>query len=243
MIDENSDILAIIPARAGSKGLKGKNLRLLGGKPLIAWTIEAVIKCKTGLDVCFTTEDKKISDVAKSYGAPVYFLRNKRLAEDDTSSLMVLLDALSRMEEMRKRRYRYVMYLQPTSPFRHKDLVDKAVEFLKSSEGEVLSVVGVTPVKDSHPYWDMKMREDGVMEYYMDLDFPRPMRRQDLPSAYHLNGAISVTKRRYFDEAEDPMPAFGFPFKGLVMNEVESVNIDTEFDFSFAEFLLNCDLL
>ncbi len=231
------EVLAIIPARGGSKGLPGKNLKDLGGYPLIAWTIQAVKRSKYITDHCFTTEDETIAEVAKRFGAEVPFLRPKELAEDDTSSLAVLLHALSEMERVRSKRYDIVLYLQPTSPFRDSGVIDRAVKKLIEDE-RLVSVVGVKSVDDSHPFWDLK-EEDGVLRYYIeDLPFPRPLRRQDLPPAYHFNGAISVSRREYYDEAKDPMPVFGEPFGPVVMSEVESVNIDTIEDLLLARALL-----
>ncbi len=230
-------ILAIIPARAGSKGLPGKNLKELGGRPLIAWTIEAVKKSRYRLDMCFTTEDKEIASVAKGFGANVPFLRPEELAGDESSSLSVLLHALGEMERSSKIRYDFVIYLQPTSPFRDADVIDRAIELLVSNK-EANSVVGVTPVGDSHPYWDLRIDEKGFLDYFVKLDFPRPLRRQDLPAAYHFNGAIVATRRGYFDKAKDPMPVFCEPMLPVVMSWIESINIDTEEDFLLAQAIV-----
>jgi len=230
------DILCIIPARAGSKGLPGKNLKALGQMPLIAWTILWAKAVRYKMDVVFTTEDEEIAKIAESYGAQVPFIRPKELAEDNTSSLAVLLHALTETEKIKNKRYDFVMFLQPTSPFRHTGIIEKAIESLFCEAG-VLSAVGLQSVKDAHPYWTLNMDERNIVEYYLDID-PRPMRRQDLPQAYHLNGAISVSRREYFDRAQDPMPAFSYPFVGVPMEHWESVNIDTLEDWWWAEFVL-----
>ncbi len=231
------EVLAIIPARAGSKGLPGKNLKDLGGYPLIAWTIQAVKKSRYVTDSCFTTEDEEIARVAKRFGANVPFLRPKELAEDSTSSLAVLLHALLEMERLKEKRYDIVVYLQPTSPFRDSEVIDRAIEILLNDD-RLTSVVGVKSAGDSHPFWDLKER-DGILYYYIeDLPFPRPMRRQDLPPAYHFNGAIAVSRRDYYVQAKDPMPTFGQPFGPVVMDSIQSVNIDREEDLLLARALL-----
>ena len=230
-------ILAIIPARGGSKGLPGKNLMDLGGKPLIAWTIEAVLNSSYELDMCFTTEDKEIAECAIRFGATVPFMRPWELARDDTSSLSVLLHALFEMEKIKGIRYDYVLFLQPTSPFRNSFLIDKAISAIFNNN-EVVSAVGVSYAGDAHPYWCLYPDKKGVLRYYMELDRPRPMRRQDLPEAYHFNGSMSITRRAYFDTARDPVPAFGYPFVGIPMNRFESVNIDTQEDIDLARALL-----
>ena len=235
MVEYN--ILAIIPARAGSKGLPGKNLIDLGGKPLIAWTIEAVQNSSYDLDMCFTTEDEEIARVAGDYGAYVPFIRPKELAQDNTSSLAVLLHALFEMEDIRGKRYDYVLYLQPTSPFRNANLIDKAISTIISNQG-VVSVGGVSYAGDAHPYWCLYPDERGFLNYYMDLDGPRPMRRQELPPAYHFNGSMYITHRSYYDTARDPFPVFGFPFIGIPMDSFESINIDTQSDIDLARAML-----
>ena len=232
-----SNILAIIPARGGSKGLPGKNLMKLGGKPLIAWTIEAVLASEYDLDMCFTTEDEEIASVAREYGANVPFMRPRELAQDDTSSLSVLLHALFEMEKIRKTRYDYVLFLQPTSPFRNERLIDKAISTILDNP-EVVSVGGVSYAGDSHPYWTLYPDERGFLRYYLKLDFPRPMRRQELPPAYHFNGSMYITRRSYYDTARDPFPVFGFPFMGIPMTFFESMNIDTQDDIDLARALL-----
>ncbi len=231
------EVLAIIPARSGSKGLPGKNLKELGGYPLIAWTIQAVKKSKYITDVCFTTEDEEIRRLAIEFGAKAPFLRPKSLAQDHTSSLSVLLHALGEMEKIKGGRYDVIAYLQPTSPFRDNNIIDLAIERLERDR-RLVSVVGVKPAGDSHPFWDLR-EEDGILRYYIeDLPFPRPLRRQDLPPAYHFNGAISVTRRDYYDTAKDPMPVFGEPFGPVVMDSIQSINIDKEEDLFLARALL-----
>ncbi len=231
------NILAIIPARGGSKGLPGKNLLDLGGKPLIAWTIEAVQHCSYDLDMCFSTEDEEIARVARDYGAYIPFMRPKELARDHTSSLAVLLHSLFEMEAIRGRRYDYVLYLQPTSPFRGSALIDKGISTIISSDG-IVSVGGVSLAGDAHPYWCLYPDERGFLNYYVDLDGPRPMRRQELPPAYHFNGSMYITRRSYYDTARDPFPVFGFPFIGVPMDSFESINIDTQADLDLARAML-----
>ncbi len=233
---EKEQILCIIPARSGSKGLPGKNTRILGGKPLIAWTIEWALKSKYPMDIIFTTEDKQIADIARHYGAEVPFIRPKKLAEDETSSLDVLLHALRETEKIKNKKYDFVIFMQPTSPFRHTEIIEKAIELIIENP-QVDSAVGVQPVKDAHPFWALR-KEEGKMLYYMDIK-DRPMRRQDLPDAFHLNGSIHITRRHYFDTAKNPMPAFASPFVGIEMKEWEGVNIDTLQDWLWAEFVLN----
>ncbi len=235
-------ILAIVPARAGSKGLPGKNLMDLGGRPLIAWTIQAVKRSPSVTDFCFTTESEEIAEVARQWGAPVPFMRPEALAQDETSSLAVLLHALNEMERINECRYDIVIYLQPTSPFRSHRVIERGIELLVSAPEDVISAVGVAPVGDSHPWWDLKEGKGGVLEYYVDdslLPGPRPMRRQELPPAYHFNGSIAVVRRSYFDYAKDPMPVFGDRFLGIVMSRIESVNIETLEDITLARAMLS----
>jgi len=228
--------VGIIPARAGSKRVPGKNTRALAGKPLIGYTIEAALD--SGLDrVIFSTDDEKMAEVARSFGADVPFLRPKELATDEASSLSVLLHALRHLE---KSPPELVAFLQPTSPFRTSKHIDAALELLEKSD--VDSVVGVCEVEpDFHPYFVYNMdRNQKLGEIIKTKKF---LRSQDLPKLYRLNDGLIISRRRYFDTVGENSPCFNpKSMKGLVMDRVSSIGIDDELDFLFAEFVVKSGL-
>ena len=214
--------VAIIPARGGSKGLPRKNIKKLLGKPLIAYTIEAAKKAKSLDRIFVSTEDKEIAKIAKKYGAEV-IERPVELAADDTPTYKVLQHAVKEIENAD-----IVVTLQPTSPIRDAKDIDKAIEILKDSD----SVVGVCEI-EYHPYWTKKI-ENGFLVPFVQSD-KEYFRRQDMPKAYRINGAIYVTKKHVLMHENS---VFGKKASPLVMDELHSIDIDTELDFLAAEAAL-----
>ena len=186
----SSKILAIIPARGGSKGVPGKNIRVVAGKPLIAWTVEAALNA-SGVDrVIVTTDDPKIAGIAKAYRAETPFLRPEALARDDTPSIEAVLHAIHWLAQNQKYQPDYVLLLQPTSPLRTAKDIELAIETLHTTNSE--ATVSITPIKH-HPYLTMRLTDHGKLENFFSEDLL--LRRQDLPSVYALNGALYLTKR------------------------------------------------
>ena len=141
-----SDILALIPARGGSKGIPKKNIMITGGKPLIVYTINKALKSQYKLRVIVSTDNKEIANIAKSAGAEVPFIRPPKLANDDTPGILPVLHAIRWMDEKEDYQPDVVICLQPTSPLRNSDDIDKALELI--TQKDVDSVVSVTPVMD-----------------------------------------------------------------------------------------------
>lgn len=222
---KDQSLLAIIPARGGSKGLPGKNIKLLNGKPLLAWTIEAALKSGV-IDRCIvSTDDEEIAQTAKDWGADVPFLRPTHLATDEASGLDPVFHAIEMLPG-----YRHVILLQPTSPLRDNHDIEKAVSVYMSHSYK--SYVSVTKVS-SHPYHCFKMAENSLISpLFQDQDIKR---RQDLPSYYSLNGALYIAeitwllKNRTF---------IGPETCGFLMPMEKSIDIDTLMDFQMAEFLM-----
>ena len=220
------NVLAVIPARGGSKGLKNKNIKVIAGKPLISWTIDAALKSKYIDKVIVSTDSKEIEKISKEYGASVPFLRPKELAEDDTSSIDVMLHAIEHFPE-----YKIVIMLQPTSPLRECSHIDQAFElFFKSN---VVSCVSVTKDKKT-PFWSFSMdNENNLVSLFPNKEIPS--RRQEIISTYHLNGAIYIStflnlkKHKTFILEE----TFGYE-----MSIESSVDIDDIDDFNLASRLL-----
>lgn len=223
----NKKILAIIPARGGSKGLPGKNIRLLNGKPLIVHTIEAALKSKYIDKVIVSTDDSEIMNISKLYGAEVPFLRPKKLATDNSSSIDVVIHCIKWLQNNECKSYDYICLLQCTSPIRNVNHIDESIELL--NDENIDSIVSLTEVEES-PYW-MKIIDNGRVKPLLQNN-NEYTRRQDLPKVYKLNGAIYINscndilenKRLYSNEA--------MPF---VMDLEHSMDIDTLEDFVCVE--------
>jgi len=221
--------IAIIPARGGSKGIPKKNLRKLQGKPLIAHTIEQAFSCKYLDEVIVSTDDPEISDISKEYGAEIPFLRPKKLAEDDSSTIDVVMHSIDFLET-NEYYPKTLVLLQPTSPLRTVEDIENALKlYIKH---DVDSVVSVSEF-DHSPYWSMKIEND-----YLKPNFGEKflkMRRQDLPQLYMPNGSI------YISSPEDLRKFNGFfgdKIIPYIMPKERSVDIDTMLDFKLAELLL-----
>jgi N-acylneuraminate cytidylyltransferase/CMP-N,N'-diacetyllegionaminic acid synthase len=230
----NKEILAIIPARGGSKSLPRKNIKLLGDKPLIAYTIEEALRSEYIDRVILSTDDTEIAKVAKDHGAEVPFLRPEGLAKDSSSSLSVILHALEYFKKEEKYSPDIVVFLQPTSPFRGAEHIDEGIEKIEDCD----AVAGVCEVKE-HPHF-MMQAEGGILKPYLKIK-NRPHRRQDVPKLYVLNASLYIAKRGYYDGAKDldPVaPIFEGKVTGVFMDEISSIDIDTPLDFMLAESVL-----
>lgn len=231
-------IVGIIPARGGSKAIPRKNIRLLDGKPLLSYTIEAALKSEIDRTIV-STEDKKIAAIAKKWGAEVPFLRPKRLATDTASSLSVLLHALRYLEKGERYHPDIVAFLQPTSPFRTHKYIDAGLKMLLASD--VDSVVSVCEA-EFHPYYMYWRGKDGTLREFVEMK-DKPLRRQDLPLLNRMNDAILISRRRYFDKVKKNSPCFNpASMKGLVMDRISSIDINDKFDFLLAEFIIKVGL-
>lgn len=226
---EGKKILAIIPARGGSKRLPRKNIMPLFDKPLIAWSIEAAKKSKYIDNVIVSSDSEEILEVARAFEANTPFVRPKELAADDTRSIDVVIHALNFYEGDK---YDCVILLQPTSPLRDEQDIDRAIEyfFIKNAT----SVIGVCEVEHS-PLWSNTLDESMSMDNFLD-DRYNNSRSQDLPTYYRINGAFymskvsSVLKNETFFTKKD--------IYAYQMSQEHSVDIDTFFDFITAESIL-----
>lgn len=219
-------ILAIIPARGGSKGVPRKNIRELAGKPLIAWTIEEAKKSKYIDRLIVSTEDTEIVQVAQAWDCEVPFVRPKELALDDTPSSKVVLHALHRLPK-----HDYVMLLQPTSPFRTVEDIDGCIQYCEKHQA--VACVSVTE-PDKSPFWMYVLDYMGRMQPLI-AQYSLVTRRQDLSTVYALNGAIYIAQWDWFLQHETFIHEQTLAY---VMPRERSLDIDTEFDFELASALL-----
>ena len=225
------NILGIIPARGGSKGVPKKNIKLLNGKPLIAYTIEEAKKSKYLTDFIVSTDDTEIKKISSQYGAEVPFLRPKKLSTDKALAVPTIQHAVTEMEKIKKIKYDYIIMLQPTAPLRIAKDIDNALKKLITSNAD--GIISVIDVGNYHPM-KMKIFKDEYLFDYKKPPVENPP-RQSLPKVYIVNGAIYATKRDVF------MTKNTFKGKkclGHLMPEERSVNIDNEIDFLIAEYYL-----
>jgi len=225
-------ILGLIPARGGSKGLPRKNIKPLLGKPLIAWTIEQALASKYLDKVVVSTDDKEIAEISKKYGAAVPFMRPKELAEDNAKGIEVVLHAIDWLKKNNKQKqYNLLMLLQPTSPLRSTEDIDKAIEILFLKEAK--AIVSVCEA-DHHPLWANTLPGDGCMKDFIKKEIMNK-NRQELPVFYRLNGAIYSA---YCDYIKERKSFFGKETFAYIMPKSRSVDIDNEVDLKLAEILV-----
>lgn len=224
-------VLAVITARGGSKGIPGKNIADLAGKPLIAWTIEAATGAASVSRVIVSTDDAEIAAVSQRWGAEVPFLRPAQLAADTSPHLPVLLHTLAWVDEHDPRRYDYILLLQPTSPLRTTDDIESAVELALERHAD--SVVSVCPAHP-HPFLCRRITDDGRLEEFA----PQPegyLARQTLPLAYALNGAIYLVHRDVLTTRQTFYTDNTFAY---VMSPERSMDIDTPWDLYLVNLIL-----
>lgn len=223
-------ILALITARGGSKRLPGKNIKLLGGKPLIEWSTDIAKNIPEICDILVSTDDETIADVARNAGVLVPWLRPEELANDTASSVDVVLHGLN-WYEREHCKVDGLLLLQPTSPFRTRETVLRGITTFRASKGQ--SVIGVSPA-ESHPMWCFSVNNQEMKPFIAGGGLH--LRSQDLPTAYVVNGAFYLavpdqlrTLNSFY--SEDVMP--------LIMDKAkEGMDIDTEWDWKMAEAAL-----
>jgi CMP-N-acetylneuraminic acid synthetase len=225
-----TNVLGLIPARGGSKSIPGKNLVDLGGRPLIAWTIESALNSSLS-KVIVSTDSIEIATVCESLGAQVPFMRPEKISTDDSLSIDVVIHALDTLQED----FDSVMLLQPTSPFRSVSDINDAIHLLFEAD----SVISVEAVDGMHPARMKFIDTDG---YLVDPSFAEDvenMPRQQLSPLYIRSGAIYLTKI----DAIRQRTFKGSKSKALIMPSSRSINIDSEFDLQIARALIAGGLL
>ena len=225
-------VLAIIPARGGSKGIPRKNLRELAGKPLIVWTIEAALAAGSLDRVVVSTDDEEIAEVSRLAGVDV-LMRPEELAADDTPTLPVLQDVVARLEREEGYRPDAVMTLQPTSPLRQARHIDEAIA-LFNADANADSLVSVMEVPHHfHPLSVMKKAKSGYLENFIEQE-QAVTRRQDKVPVFARNGAAVYITR--IGRLKDFV--FGGKLLAYPMDADESLDIDEPADLERAEKLL-----
>ncbi|MBQ7594948.1 MAG: acylneuraminate cytidylyltransferase family protein [Synergistaceae bacterium] len=222
-------ILALIPARGGSKGIKGKNITPLAGRPLIAYTIEAALNSKYIDKVIVSTDNQEIANTAKKFGAEVPFMRPPELADDKAKTIDAVLHALRELNQDGKS-YDVLILLQPTSPLRNTEDIDNAIEtfFDNGKKG----LVSISPVEDS-PVLIRSLDSQGKMSRLLNLN--STCRRQDMPEYFRVNGSIYINNVSEINIStsfnDNPIP--------FIMTREHSLDIDEPKDLILAEYYIN----
>lgn len=221
--------IAIIPARSGSKGLKDKNIRLLNGKPLLSYSIEAAKASSVFDEIMVSTDSQRYADIAMEYGASVPFLRSEKNSSDTASNWDTIAEVVSKYMEM-GRRFDTACWLQPTSPLRvGNDIAEAYEEFRKSRVNALTSVCEV----DHSPLWTMTLGENRMLTDFRKSSVEVP--RQKLDKYYRLNGAIYIRQIEYTADGVKVLYDREIAF---IMDKERSIDIDDELDFAIGEYLM-----
>ena len=219
--------LCIIPARAGSKGVKNKNFKLLNGKPLIQYTIDLANRIGTHCDIVLSSDNKKIKQICKKNKLEFFGFRPKRLSGDFIETIDVVRYELRKIEKLKKKKYKKILLLQPTCPIRNKKKIFKALSVLEKKKYE--SVISVCEVGSFHPY-RMKMFKKDKIVNFIKSNKENMAPRQKLPKIYIRSGSIYASKR---DVIMKNKSLVGKNCYGLILKGLETINIDSINDFDF----------
>lgn len=222
--------LAVITARSGSKGLKDKNIRLLGGYPLLAYSIRAAQESGMFDEIFVSTDSGNYAEIARQYGANVPFLRSGTIAGDHASSWDAVREAIERYQEAGKR-FDTVALLQPTSPLRSAADIRNGYKLFEEKTADY--VIGVC-LTDHSPLWCNTLPEDMSMDGFISREIDSKP-RQELPEYYRINGALYIVKVSMLDGVEDMYHRGCYAY---VMPQERSIDIDTDFDFKLAELMM-----
>ena len=228
------NILAVILARGGSKGIPKKNIINISGHPLISYSIEAAKNSKFINDLVVSTDDKNIATVAKKYGAKIPFIRSKNLAQDKTPSVDALYDCVLKTENFYKKKYDYVVELPCVSPLRDHNDIDEALNILIKQKYD--SVISYVNTGEKHPTRLKRINNNKATNFCED--YPEPdvgSRRQDFEACYIRNGAIYSMTRNCIIKRKSRNGKNSYPY---IMSSNKSINIDEKFDLKLASLLI-----
>ena len=226
------EILGIIPARAGSKGLRHKNMKLFCGKPLISWTVEAALKSKYIDKVIVSTDSQDIAKIVNQYGELAPFIRPTFLSTDTALQIDVIRHVCEYSKQQYSKEYDYIALLEPTSPLRETTDIDNAI--FKLNTKNVSSVVGISKTESQNPAFLVKKNAKDFISWY-DTSQSIGIRRQEVDPIFYLEGSIYVSDRNKLFEENS---FYHDETIGYVMSKDKSLEIDDEFDFIMAEALM-----
>jgi len=223
---DGKSILAVIPARGGSKGVPRKNIRPVAGKPLIAWTIEQAKRVPFIDRIVVSSDDAEILSVARMHGAETPFVRPAELALDTTPGVDPVLHAVEQLPG-----YDYVVLLQPTSPLRQSADIEACMRHCLDHDAP--ACISLAPVEQS-PYWMFRLTGSDRLEPLLGGE-PLRLRRQDLPLVYAINGAVYIARTDWLTAQRTFLTAETL---GYVMPPERSLDLDTEQDFEILQMRL-----
>lgn len=230
---QGKTFLAIIPARSGSKGLPNKNIKKLCGKPLIAWSIEAGLKCPYIDEVVVSTDSQEYAEIAQQYGAKVPFLRPKELAQDTTTTFDSIKHTIDYYQFQLNKSFDYIVLLEPTSPLRESFDITQAIHMLFKHQ-EATSIVGLCKCESQNPVFLITLNQNHLIQPYINKDFT-PVRRQDIQNFYFFEGTI------YISETSALLSKQSFYHTQTIGYEVpkwKSLEVDDEDDFLMIEAMM-----
>ena len=231
------NVMGIIPARGGSKGIKKKNISPIGGKPLIQYTIDACLKSKKLSNFIVSTDDDEISEISIKCGAEVPFIRPKEFSEDNSSSLSVVKHAAVFLKNKFGIKYDAYMLLQPTTPFRDLDLIDNSITKLKENPS-ASSIISVVNVEGNHPYRMYTLNEKENMKSLIEGNYNPMEPRQNLPEVYIRSGDVYLTTYKTIFEENS---LIGTSPLGIKVDPKKAINIDTQIDLDIAKEIFKRD--
>lgn len=227
------NVLFVITARGGSKGVPRKNIRKIGGIPLIAYKIIAAQKCKYPNRIVVSTDDGEIASVAREYGNVVPFMRPDELATDTSSSMDVVSHALEWVKSNDSELYDYICLLEPSSPFSTFEDLNNALECMETAEADTL--LGMKEVEVSRDFIFELDDNGGLSYFYESVQKMSGVRRQDQKPQYTMNGCMYIARMEYFEKNKSFHSINSRPY---IMPWERSVEIDTEQDLKYAEYLV-----
>lgn len=225
-------VLCTICARGGSKGVKNKNIKILNGKPLISYTIKQAKESKLFEHIVISTDSDDIAEISKEYGAEVFFKRNDLMSSDTAGKLEVIKDAFVKSEEYYNKKFDYLIDLDATAPLREiNDIIKSFHQFLDNNNDNLITAM---PSRRS-PYFNLvEVNKNGEVSLSKTLN-ERIVRRQDTPKSYDMNASIYIWKRESILNQDS---LFSKKTGLYIMPEERSIDIDSELDYKFVEFIM-----
>tara|TARA_Y100000992_G_scaffold244777_1_gene175886 strand:+ start:917 stop:1642 length:726 start_codon:yes stop_codon:yes gene_type:complete len=227
-------VVAIVTARGGSKGLPRKNKKVLAGKPLVTWPIEAAVMCNHVDRVLLSTDCTEIADIGRLAGAEVISLRPEYLASDQAKSVDVILHVLEELKYL-KDFYDYVVMLEPTSPLTDCEDISKALLLLERNQKVADSVVGIAAIEATHPEYAVKSGDNGILQPAFATDFSTLRRRQDVEELYFLEGTLYASEVSALEREKNFYHSRTMGFK---VPRWKSFEVDEMVDFICIEAIL-----
>ncbi len=232
---ERKKLLALIPARGGSKGLPRKNIIDLCGRPLLGWPIQTASKSKYVDRILVSTDDPEIAEIATAQGAEVPFIRPTELATDTATSYSVIEHAISYLAK-KEQHYDYILLLEPTSPLTEVQDVDEAMEKLHANRKTADSIISVSKVEAAHPVFDVTIGEDGLIHPFLMPGFQAAGRRQDISDIYFFDGSLYISDLQIYMEKKSFYHDRTLPH---IVPRWKSFEVDDVMDLICVEAILN----